>query len=66
LSIVYPHIVRQDLVTKAGMEGSRDLFAAALVGDPTVRRLESIHDLANDLLEAHRDFLPQFFNGEAP
>lgn len=64
LSIIQPHIVRQELVLRASMEGSRSLFKAALVSDPNIKELEGIDELIELLLEANKDYLPQFFDQE--
>ena len=46
------------------MEGSRSLFKAALISDPNIKELEGIDELIELLLEANKDYLPQFFDQE--
>jgi alpha-galactosidase len=64
LSIIQPHLVRQELALQAATEGSRRLFVAALTSDPSVPDIDAIEAMAEELLEAHRDVLPQFFGEE--
>jgi alpha-galactosidase len=60
MPIVLPHILRQRVALQAALEGSRELFAAALLTDPTVRDLASVPDMARELIAAQKDLLPQF------
>lgn len=60
LPIVLPHVLREELVLKAGLEGSRELFIAALVSDPSTQGLDMIPQMADELLQAHKELLPQF------
>jgi len=60
LAVVEPHIHRQQLAVRAALEGSRELFTAALATDPTVYSLERVGELVNALIEANRDHLPRF------
>jgi len=59
-AIVLPHILRQQLALEAALAGSRDIFAAALACEPTIRDLASVRPLADELINAHRNLLPQF------
>ncbi len=59
LPAVYPHIVRQELATEAAKTGSPELFIAALTTDPTVQDLSNVQTLADQVLDANREFLPQ-------
>ena len=59
-AVVLPHVLRHDAALAAALEGSRDLFVAALLSDPTTPRLETVGPMADELIEANRDLLPQF------
>lgn len=49
-----------DTIVEAGLEGSRDKFIQALVLDGCVRSLDMAEQLADELLAAHAEHLPQF------
>ncbi len=49
-----------ETVVEAALEGSRDKFVQALVLDGAVRSLETAEALADDLLAAQAEYLPQF------
>jgi alpha-galactosidase len=49
-----------ETVVEAALEGSRDKFVQALVLDGAVRSLEMAQALADDLLAAQAQYLPQF------
>ena len=49
-----------ETIVEAALEGSRDKFIQALVLDGAVSSLESAEALADDLLAAQADYLPQF------
>ncbi len=49
-----------ETVVEAALEGSRDKFVQALVLDGSTLSLEAAARLADDLLAAQADFLPQF------
>lgn len=59
-TIVLPHLLRIELVLKGALEGSRELFTFALMDDPTTIKLHNIPKMAEELLEAHKELLPQF------
>lgn len=50
-----------ETVVEAALEGSRDKVVQALVIDGTVASLDVAERLADDLVEAQRAYLPQFF-----
>lgn len=58
--ILLPHVIRQELTVEAGVEGDFDKAAAVLVTDPLVCGLEDVHPMLTRLLEATKDYLPQF------
>ena len=60
MPIVLPHILREELALRAGLQGSRELFISALTSDPSVRDLDGIEQMADDLLLANKSLLPQF------
>ena len=52
----------QDLAVEAAMAGSRDLALQALLLDPTVGSARSAERFLDDVLEAHRAWLPRFWS----
>ena len=52
------------LTAAAGVEGNRKLALQALWAHPMVRTFDIALDLTSALLNAHRQYLPQFFSGE--
>ena len=58
--IVQPHVLRQRLALRAAVEGSRGLFVAALLADPQVQQLDTVETMADELLRANKELLPQF------
>jgi alpha-galactosidase/6-phospho-beta-glucosidase family protein len=55
-----PHIVNQELIVVAALNGDRSLALQAMVSDPLVPSLRIARALLDDLLEAHAAYLPQF------
>jgi alpha-galactosidase len=53
-------IASQELTVEAALSGSRALFVEALLADGCVADREVAWRLADDLLAAHREHLPQF------
>ena len=49
------------LTVSAALEGDRTLFVEALLADGAVTDRDTAEELAADLLEAHRAYLPNFF-----
>lgn len=49
-----------ELVVEAALEGSREKFAQALFLDGSLSSMDSACKLADELLKAHADYLPQF------
>jgi alpha-galactosidase/6-phospho-beta-glucosidase family protein len=60
LSTIQPHVVNQEMIARAALEGDRVLALQAMVNDPLVPDLETARKLLDDLIDAHADFLPQF------
>jgi 6-phospho-beta-glucosidase len=60
LSTVQQHVTNQEMIAVAAMEGDRKLALQAMAHDPLVPSLQTAKSLLDDLLEAHREFLPQF------
>lgn len=49
-----------DLTIEAALQGDKKLFVDALIKDGSVTEKDTANKLASDLLETHRDHLPQF------
>src|SRR5262249_11848500 len=60
LSTLQPHVVNQELIAQAALEGDRGLALQAMANDPLVPSLPIARALLDELLEAHAGFLPQF------
>ena len=60
-AVVDRHVANQELIVEAALTGSRELALQALINDPMVRELDTAEPMLNELLEAHRAYLPQFF-----
>ncbi|MCL4561989.1 MAG: 6-phospho-beta-glucosidase [Chloroflexi bacterium] len=54
----------ESLAVEAGVSGSRRKAVMALVANPLVPGFELAERLTDELLEAHRRYLPQFFSSE--
>lgn len=55
----------EKLAVKAGVEGDYDAALSALMAHPLVGDYHKAKPLLDEMLEANRDFLPQFFSGKA-
>lgn len=51
-----------DLTVEAALTGDFSLFVEALLADGSIRTEEAAKKLAKELLDAHQDYLPQYFN----
>jgi alpha-galactosidase/6-phospho-beta-glucosidase family protein len=60
LSTLQPHVVNQEMIARAALDGDRGLALQAMVNDPLVPDLETARKLLDDFLTAHAEFLPQF------
>jgi alpha-galactosidase len=49
-----------ETIVEAALEGSRDKFVQALILDGSIDSMEVAERLADDLLKAHAEYLPQF------
>lgn len=61
LNQVMRHVLNQELTVEAALTGDRDLVLQALLNDPLVHNLEDAEKMTDELLEANRKWLPQFF-----
>ncbi len=66
LSTLQPHVVNQELIVRAALEGNRKLALQAMVNDPLVPDLRTAQSLLDDLLAAHAEYLPQFQSSKVP
>jgi alpha-galactosidase len=60
LSTLQPHVMNQEMIAVAALEGDRRLALQAMVNDPLVPNLETARAMLDDLLAAHAEYLPQF------
>jgi alpha-galactosidase/6-phospho-beta-glucosidase family protein len=60
LNTVHPHAINQEMLVEAALTGDRKLALQALLCDPLVRDLKAASKLADELLAAHAELLPQF------
>jgi alpha-galactosidase/6-phospho-beta-glucosidase family protein len=60
LSTLEPHVVNQEMIARAALEGDRKLALQAMVNDPLVPDLRTAQALLDDLLAAHAAYLPRF------
>jgi alpha-galactosidase/6-phospho-beta-glucosidase family protein len=60
LTLVLPHVLRQEMIVRAAMTGDRALALQVLATDPLLRDFASAGPMLDELLLAHRAHLPQF------
>ena len=60
LSTLQPHVLNQEMIAAAALTGDRGLALQAMVNDPLVPNLQIARAMLDELIEAHRDHLPQF------
>jgi alpha-galactosidase len=60
LSTLEPHVLNQEMIAQAALQGDRRLALRAMVNDPLVPDLPTARSLLDDLLKAHAAYLPQF------
>lgn len=62
-ALVHKHCLVQDLTVEAALKGDREKALQAMVADPLNSLLDyrDISRMLDELLEANRDYLPQFF-----
>lgn len=63
-TIIRP-IATIETIVQAALEGSREMFIQALVSDGSVRSVLAATRLADDLISAHREYLPGFIRGDS-
>jgi alpha-galactosidase len=61
LNQVMRHVLNQELTVEAALTGDRNLVLQAMLNDPLVRNLEDAKRITDELLEANKRWLPQFF-----
>lgn len=63
LNVMMPHILNQELIVEAGLEGDWPKADQALINDPLCAHLPvpRIKEMGRKLLEANKEHLPQFF-----
>jgi alpha-galactosidase len=66
LSTLEPHVLNQEMIVRAALEGDRRVALQAMANDPLVPDLATARALLDDLLRAHAPYLPQFANGTLP
>jgi 6-phospho-beta-glucosidase len=54
----------QELTVEAAITGDRKLLYQALHVSPQVQNKDIVEELGNELLEANKEYLPQFFDKE--
>lgn len=60
-AVVHRHVMNQEIIVEASLTGDRELALEALVNDPLVGDLEDARAMLDEMLEANRKWLPQFF-----
>jgi alpha-galactosidase/6-phospho-beta-glucosidase family protein len=59
-AVVRPHVLRQELLVEAAVEGSFDKALAALTSDPLVGRPDLARPMLEEMMAKTREWLPQF------
>jgi alpha-galactosidase len=60
LSTLEPHVLNQEMIVVAALQGNRQLALQAMVNDPLVHDLAKARAILDDFLVAHERWLPQF------
>lgn len=63
LAVVLPHVLRQEMTVEAAMTGNRALALQVLATDPLVQDPARAAPMLDELLRAHRAYLPRFQTG---
>lgn len=63
-TIIRKRLTVVDLTVEAALTGDFSFFVEALLADGSVQTEAAAKRLANELLEAQRDYLPQYFNND--
>jgi alpha-galactosidase len=61
VSTLVQHCLAQELTVQAAIKGDRRLVIEAMLTQPHVHDFAVVPKMVDDLLEANREFLPQFF-----
>ncbi|MFW5985814.1 MAG: alpha-glucosidase/alpha-galactosidase, partial [Halanaerobiales bacterium] len=61
-NLVLPHVINQNLIVEASLEGNIEKAFSALYNDPLCSHLDyaDIKQMGNDLIAANKEFLTQF------
>jgi len=59
-ALVHPHVFNQEAIVQAGLTGDKDLAFRAFSNDPLVGRGPDARKMFEEMLEAQREYLPQF------
>jgi alpha-galactosidase len=59
-AVVRPHVLRQELLVDAALEGDFDRAVAALASDPLMGRADLARPLLEEMIQKTREWLPQF------
>jgi alpha-galactosidase len=62
-AIINRKLAATQLTVEAALTGDRSMFVEALLADGSVADPEMAHKMGEELLEAHREHLPDFFGG---
>ena len=62
-TVLEHHVRIQEMIVEAALSGDRDLALQAFLLDPLIRDLETGGRMFDELLDANRDYLPQFTAG---
>jgi alpha-galactosidase/6-phospho-beta-glucosidase family protein len=60
-SVVRRHVHNQEMTVEAALTGNRDLALQILANDPMLCELANADPMLEEMLEANRRYLPQFF-----
>ncbi len=59
-ALVHPHVFNQEAIVQAGLTGDKELAFRAFSNDPLVGRGPDARKMFEEMLEAQREYLPQF------
>jgi alpha-galactosidase len=55
------HVTRQEMIVEAALTADRDMILAALISDPLVQDASTAGKMLDEMMNATRPWLPQFF-----
>jgi len=61
LNTLHRHILNQEMIVEAALNGDKNLALQALLNDPLVQDFASARKMLDEMLVANRRYLPQFF-----